>query len=251
MFVVFVVCRTSSWCSPLRRRVRPASPTCVSVFIPDSPGEIRRRINLDWQSLNLRLSTPVSSANITPFTDSTAGCRTHATSRAYFHALRRGNPATLGSRCRQAFRQALSAPPHMRRPVDSRRKLVLNRLLRCSRFGHCYIPSNQPAASGKALSAEHRRCVGCARRRGRERQPGLAGTIYAVLSLCRADPPPIYIERKRPTGIEDAMRSMQRKECFRQGMLRKTIEQSMLGSLFRSHAPPKLECPQRSLKIES
>jgi len=97
----------------LRRRVRAASPTCVSVFIPDSPGEIRRRINLDWQSLNLRLSTPVSSANITPFTDSTAGCRTQATSSTYFHALRCGNSATFGIHCRQAFRQALSAPPHM------------------------------------------------------------------------------------------------------------------------------------------
>jgi hypothetical protein len=56
---------TGGTCAPRRQ---PAS-----AFIPDSPSEIRRRINLDWQFLNLRLSTPVSSANITPFTDMHCG----------------------------------------------------------------------------------------------------------------------------------------------------------------------------------
>ncbi|MEA3115953.1 MAG: hypothetical protein QOG58_5752, partial [Caballeronia sp.] len=62
---------------PLRRRECSACPTRPSVFIPDSsdenppPGCIQP--HPEWQSLNLRLSTPVSSANIAPFTDMHSG----------------------------------------------------------------------------------------------------------------------------------------------------------------------------------
>jgi hypothetical protein len=154
-----VVCRTSSWCSPFAAARAPRVSDLSSVFFPDSPGKIRRRINLDWQSLNLRLSTPVSSANITPFTDRHRGLSHASDASDDCRALRRRNSPTLGISGRQGFCRTLSAAPHTRRSVDSRRRLVLNRLLRCSRFGHCYIPSNQSAASGKALTIEHRRRV--------------------------------------------------------------------------------------------
>jgi hypothetical protein len=54
-----------------------AFPTCPSVFIPDYSGENappgRNQPHPGWQFLNLRLSTPVSSANIAPFTDMHSG----------------------------------------------------------------------------------------------------------------------------------------------------------------------------------
>jgi len=161
-----VRCLLCPWCaeqahgiSPFAAARAPRVSDLSSVFFPDSPGEIRRRFNLDWQSLNLRLSTPVSSANITPFTDRHCGLSHASDASGDCRALRCGNHPPPGIPGRQGFYRASSAAPHTRRPVDSRRRLVLNRLLRCSRFGHCYIPSNQSAASGKALTIEHRRRV--------------------------------------------------------------------------------------------
>jgi len=74
-----------------------------SVFFPDSPGEIRRRFNLDWQSLNLRLSTPVSSANITPFTDRHCGLSHASDASGDCRALRCGNHPSPGIPGRQGF----------------------------------------------------------------------------------------------------------------------------------------------------
>jgi hypothetical protein len=68
--------------------VCPAFPTCLSVFIPEPQAKSTALFSLEnsgkrvpspsgtrpeWQSLNLRLSTPVSSANITPFTAMNCG----------------------------------------------------------------------------------------------------------------------------------------------------------------------------------
>jgi hypothetical protein len=106
----------------LRRRERSAFPTCLSVFIPDSSGENPPpgciRPHPEWQFLNLRLSTPVSSANIAPFTDMHSGL-SHASDASW------GSPGiTLrqrsGARNRvQSTANRRSAAPCVRRRTRS------------------------------------------------------------------------------------------------------------------------------------
>jgi hypothetical protein len=92
-----------------------------------------------WRSLNILLTHPVSSANITPLTDSECGVPHAVNSYGGPCALRRGSVQNGDSACLTGSRAAA----HTSRSVDSRRRLVLNRLPQSSRFGHCYIPSER------------------------------------------------------------------------------------------------------------